>query len=55
MSLTATMGLRQTSPIGAGSKVGLEVMPVDSVMLRDGRRPGERAPTRLMIGRPAVQ
>jgi hypothetical protein len=30
----------------AGSKVGLEVMPVDSVALRDGHCPGERAPTR---------
>jgi len=40
------MGLQQTSPIGAGSKAGLEVMPVDSVALRDGHCPGERAPTR---------
>ena len=30
----------------AGSKVGLEVMPVDSVALRDGHCPGERTPTR---------
>ncbi|SRR6266568_651963 len=31
---------------GAGSKVGLEVMPIASVTLSDGRGPGERAPTR---------
>jgi hypothetical protein len=41
------MDLQQTSPIGAGSKVGLQVMPVDSVALRDGHCPGERTPTRL--------
>jgi hypothetical protein len=40
------MGLQQTSLIGAGSKVGLKVMPVDSVALRDGHSPGERTPTR---------
>jgi len=35
----------------AGSKVGLEVMPVDSVALRDGHCPGERALSRRS-GRP---
>jgi hypothetical protein len=28
---------------GAGSKVGLEVMPIASVTLSDGHGPGERA------------
>jgi len=28
-------------------EVGLEVMPITSVTLSDGRGPGERAPTRL--------
>jgi len=30
------IGLRQTSPAGAGSKAGLDVMPIDSVTLSDG-------------------
>jgi hypothetical protein len=38
------MDLRQTSPTGTGPKVGLEVMPIDSVTLSDGHSPGERAP-----------
>jgi hypothetical protein len=42
------MGLQQTSPIGAGSTVGLTVMPAGSVALRDGHSPGERTPTRLV-------
>jgi hypothetical protein len=33
----------------AGSKVGLEVMLVDSVALRDEHCPGERAPTRPIL------
>ena len=31
------IGLRQTSPAGAGSKAGLDVMPIGSVTLSDGR------------------
>jgi len=41
------MVLRQASPTGAGSKIGLKVMPADSVTLSEGRCPGERTPTRL--------
>jgi hypothetical protein len=43
-------------PRDAGSKVGLEVMPVDSVALCDRHCPGERAPTRLidMLGLPVM-
>ena len=37
---------RQTSPSGAKSNVGLEVMPADGVTLSDGYCPGVRAPTR---------
>jgi hypothetical protein len=33
----------------AGSKVGLEVMPITSMTLSDGHRPGERAPTRRYL------
>jgi len=33
------MGLQQTSPTRAGSKVGLEVMPIDSVTPGDGHDP----------------
>jgi hypothetical protein len=40
------MDLQQASPIGAGSKAGLKVMPADSVALRDGHCPGERTSTR---------
>jgi hypothetical protein len=40
------MGLQQTNPTYAGSKVGLEVIPIDNVTLSDGRGLGERAPTR---------
>ena len=40
------IGLRQTSPTGAESKVGLGAMPIDSVTLSDGHGPGERALTR---------
>jgi hypothetical protein len=40
------MGLQQTSPSGAGSKAGLEVMPTDGVTLSDGRSQGEHTPTR---------
>jgi hypothetical protein len=43
-----------TSPTGAGSKICLEVMPIDSVTLSDGRRLEERTPTRL-IARSGVQ
>jgi hypothetical protein len=32
-------------------EVGLEMMPLASVTLSDGRGPEERAPTRLMLGR----
>jgi hypothetical protein len=35
-----------TSPTGAGSKICLEVMPIDIVTLSDGYGPGERAPIR---------
>ena len=42
------MGLQQTSSIGAESKVGLEVMLIDSVTLSDGCEPEERTPTRLI-------
>ncbi len=40
------------SPTGAGSKVGLEVMLIDSVTLSDGYDPGERALTRHHRRRP---
>jgi hypothetical protein len=43
------MGLQQASPIGAGSKVGLEVMPIDSMTLSDAYDAGERAPNRLIV------
>jgi hypothetical protein len=39
-----------TSPTGAGSKICLEVMAIDSVTLSDGRGPGERARTRRYGG-----
>ena len=39
----------------AGSKVGLEVMPVDSVALRDGHCPGERTPTAVSAPVPAAR
>jgi hypothetical protein len=38
-----------TSPTGAGSKICLEVMPIDSVTLSDGRGLEERTPTRLYL------
>ena len=41
------MGRQHVSPTGAGSKVALEVMPIDSVTPGDGRGPGERTRTRL--------
>ena len=34
-------------PTRAGSKIGLEVMPIASVTLSDGHGPGERAPTSI--------
>ena len=34
---------------GAGSKIGLEVMPITGVTLSDGYGPGGRAPTRLLM------
>ena len=34
----------QTRPTGAGSNAGLELMPIDTVTLSDGRGPGERDP-----------
>ena len=34
------MGLQQTSPSGAESTVGLDVMPIDGVTLSDGHCPG---------------
>ena len=37
------MSLQQTSPAGAGSKVGLAVMLFDNATLSDGRGLGERA------------
>jgi hypothetical protein len=37
-------------PTAAGSKVGLGVMPIGSVTPSDGHGPGERSPTRLMLG-----
>jgi hypothetical protein len=40
------IGLQQTSPTGAGSKVGLKLMPIDSVTLSDRHGPRERALTR---------
>ena len=43
------MGLQQTSPTGAESKVGLEMMPTDGVTLSDGRALGERARTRRSV------
>ena len=46
------MDLQQTSPSGAESKVGLEVMPIDGVTLSDGYCPGERTPTRRL--RPVI-
>jgi hypothetical protein len=46
------MDLQQTSPIGAGSKIGLKVMPAGSVALRDGHCPGERTPTRRYLEQP---
>jgi hypothetical protein len=39
----------QTRPTGAGSKVGLEVMPIGGVTLSDERCYGERAPTRRSV------
>lgn len=33
-------GRQQTSPTSAGSKAGLQLMPVDSVTLSDGHNPG---------------
>jgi hypothetical protein len=33
-------------PTRAGSKVGLEVMPITSVTLSEGHGPGERSPSR---------
>ena len=42
------MGLPQTSPSSAESKVGLEVMPIDGMTLSDGHGPKERTPTRLI-------
>jgi hypothetical protein len=38
------------SPTGGGFKVGLEVMPIDSVTLSDGPGPGERARTGRLHG-----
>ena len=38
-----------TSPTGAGSKICLEVMPIDSVTLSDGRGLEERTPTRRSV------
>jgi len=38
-----------TSPTGAGSKICLEVMPIDSVTLSDGRGLEERTPTRRYV------
>jgi hypothetical protein len=54
MNLTSDpWDLLQTSPIGAGSRVGLEVglevMPIDSVTLSDGHGPRERTPTRRSV------
>jgi len=43
------MGLQQTSPTGAESKVGLEMMPIDGVTLSDGRALGEHARTRRYV------
>jgi hypothetical protein len=40
-----------TSPTGAGSKICLEVMPIDSVTLSDGRGLEERTPTRRYLKR----
>jgi hypothetical protein len=40
------VGLQQASPTGAGSKAGLEVMPIDSVTPGDEYAPGERMLTR---------
>ena len=45
----ATHGLPQTSPGSAGSKAGLEVMPIDGVTLSDGHGPGERAQSRRSV------
>jgi hypothetical protein len=39
----------KTSPTGAGSKIGLEMIPIDSLTLSDRNGPRERAPTRLDI------
>lgn len=38
----------QTSPAGTGSKVGLGVLPIDSVTLRDERSREERTPVRYV-------
>jgi hypothetical protein len=48
-STSDPMGLQQTSPTGAESKVGLEMMPIDGVTLSDGRALGERARTRRYL------
>ncbi len=50
------MGLQQTSPTGAGWKIALKVMLIDSVTLSDGYSSGERAPTADMggLGAPAL-
>lgn len=44
------IGLQQTSPTGAGSKVALELIPINSMTLSDGHGRGERAPSSYMHG-----
>jgi hypothetical protein len=41
-------------PTGAGSKVGLEVMPITTVTLSEGNSPGERSPSRRYERIPGV-
>ncbi len=43
------MRLQQASPAGTSSKVGLDVMPIDSVTPSDGHDPGERARSRRYL------
>ena len=42
---------QSTMSNGAGSKVGLEVMPIASVTLSDAHGPGERAQSRRSLKR----
>jgi hypothetical protein len=50
-STSATHGRQHVSPTGAGSKVGLEVMPIDSMTPSAGHGPGERTPSRSVPNR----